>query len=268
MPGLERAREHAAAGADRAAIRALWKELGTRDTTPIRLHEVARLGEVIRDRQTGRLAEEADLVTREALRAVGAPRLRVDPARAGDPDSIALPRGKLSEAPLILRWPAVSAVLLIVGALGPWERFFVLLSVQGTDGVAGWIGIGAGGLALAALRHYALYSVGRRGRGSMVAVTVLGLIGLGCVAARASNVWGDQTLGSIDGEVGSQAGDLADVDLATLGWGAYVAGLASVSLAVAGLYLVVRGARRRADPTAIEPGQPVPAGDGGRGMPE
>jgi hypothetical protein len=245
-------------GRDRTALRALWRELGARNVDVERLREVARLAETIRDRRTGRVAEEADLVAREALRASGdRPSSTVQSVEPAASERV---RGKLSEAPAVLRWPAASAALLIVGAFGPWERFFVVIGIQGTDTAAGWICIGAAGLAVVALRHYALYSVGRRARASMASIAVLGLVGLGCVIARASDAWGDQSLDSLGVEDAAEAGDLGDVDLVTLAWGSYLTGLASVSLAMAGVYLFARGTHRKVV-TAVVPPSPAAAAD-------
>ncbi len=111
----------------------------------------------------------------------------------------------------VLRWSLVSAILMIVGAFGPWVTALGILTVHGTDGGRdGWILVGAGVAAAALLLS----------KRSAVLVGCAGLIG---AAASIYDLVG----------ISKVAPDGFLHDAVSPGWGIYVCVIASVSLIAA-----------------------------------
>lgn len=117
-----------------------------------------------------------------------------------------------------LLWIEASALLMLVGALGPWIKALGV-SVSGTDGSNdGWFVVGAAVFAgvLAALTH--------RNRGAGLCALIGGVAGLAVSAYDRNNVQDKINSG----------GELLR-NVATVGWGLNLCLAASISLGVAGV---------------------------------
>jgi hypothetical protein len=133
-------------------------------------------------------------------------------------------------------WAAASAVLMILGALGPWAKAFGVVSVSGTDGdgvlvlIAGLI---VGGAVLLH-RH-----------GTRVWAVVIGI--LAALVGAATSIY---DLANIKSVVDDSSG------FVTVGWGLWVDSIASVSAVVALLVFAWAGRSTTASPVPVE-GAPI-----------
>jgi hypothetical protein len=130
-------------------------------------------------------------------------------------------------------WAAASAALMVVDSFGPWARAFVF-TVSGVDG-DGWFVVGAAAVAGSMLYLYRRH--GANARWPLFVALLMGLVGLTVVAVDGKDIFGSQ---ATDDDL------FGGVDLVQPGWGIVMAGLASVSLAVAALVLL---AMRPREPT-------------------
>jgi Protein of unknown function (DUF2510) len=112
-------------------------------------------------------------------------------------------------------WSVAAAALMIVGGVGPWATALRVVDVSGTHG-DGWIVIGAGLIAIAAL-----FTARQKG-GAVVAL----LAALAGVATGAVDLNEIQSRGA----------------LVQPGWGIYAVIAGSVTLGIAGLALLARRA--------------------------
>jgi hypothetical protein len=126
-------------------------------------------------------------------------------------------------------WVLGSGVLMVVGAFGPWATVFGF-SVSGTDGSNdGWLVVAAA--AIGGGLYYAM----RRRSDAGVWPLLAGLAGLAVTAYDRQNL---QVTGVFAGVV-------------QVGWGLNLALIASVSMAIAGVFAVVQA--RRSAPAATPP---------------
>jgi hypothetical protein len=153
-------------------------------------------------------------------------------------------RGELSGQSRAFWWAAASAGLMIIGSFGPWARAFIV-TVYGVDG-DGWFVIGAAVVALGMLYLYAR----RRGvsRWPLVVAAVAGGVGILVVAVDGEDIFGNQGTGEDE--------FFGDVDLIKPGWGIVMAGLASISLIAASVYLLLR---EKPAPEAVPPPPEAPS---------
>jgi uncharacterized membrane protein len=134
-------------------------------------------------------------------------------------------------------WAAASLVPMVVGAFGPWAKVADLLTINGTDGERdGWFVVGAAGTAAVALLAYS-----RFGRGWLLALPLLA--GLAAVATTAYDL----------NDLGDTEPAVALLGLAvSAGWGIYVALVASISLVLASLALVIEIRFKKASRVPLE----------------
>jgi hypothetical protein len=126
-------------------------------------------------------------------------------------------------------WVLGSGVLMLIGAFGPWVTVLGI-SVSGTDGSNdGWLVV-----AVAAIGG-GLYYAMRRRRDAGVWPLLGGLAGLAVTAYDRENL--------------QAAGVFAGV--LQVGWGLNLALIASVSMAVAGVFAIIQA--RRSAPAAVPP---------------
>jgi hypothetical protein len=111
----------------------------------------------------------------------------------------------------IRRWIYGSCALLVVGAFGPWAKVLGVLSVSGIDLDDGWLLV-----AVAVACSFAAYRDRWVAGAALAGGAVAALVSIGKIV-------------SIDDAVDSTG-------LVSIGWGLTVDAVASVSLAVAGLY--------------------------------
>jgi len=120
-------------------------------------------------------------------------------------------------------WAIVSVALMLVGAFGPWAKV-LFITINGTDdGRDGWVVVGAAGVAAVVLLAYL-----RARRRWLPAIPFLA----GCLGA----VTAGYDISDINGTFG---GDVASAE-----WGIYLALIASVSLILASLALILRSGPR------------------------
>jgi hypothetical protein len=130
-------------------------------------------------------------------------------------------------------WAIVSVALMLAGAFGPWAKV-LFITINGTDGGRdGWVVVGAAGVAALVLLAYL------RARKRWLAVIPLLAGCLGVVTA-------GYDISDINGTFG---GGVASAE-----WGIYLALIASVSLVLASLALILRS-RRKTQVTDAETGQ-------------
>ncbi len=133
----------------------------------------------------------------------------------------------------------VSAVLMLVGAFGPWLKGPLGISVSGTDGSNdGWIMAGADVVAGVGVYAFAKFAH----RGWAVTAVAGGLLGLGV----GFNDWHNIR----DLLKGAQFGGL---QLVQVGWGLELGTIASGALMVAAVVLLIRGPQLAPQPPAPPP---------------
>jgi hypothetical protein len=116
---------------------------------------------------------------------------------------------------------------MVVGAFGPWVKVFGLVTINGTDGGRdGWVVVGAAVVAAIPLLIYA-----KTPRKWLLVLPVLA--GLAGAATAGYDISDISRLGSGGGLFGAGEGFSAQ-------WGIYLCLIASLSLAVASLVLLLR----------------------------
>jgi hypothetical protein len=147
----------------------------------------------------------------------------------------------------VVPWILASAVVMVVGAVGPWAKAFGL-TINGLDG-DGTIILILGILAIVAGAIVARTSKRPRPRWPYIVCAIAGLLG----AAIALYDWG-----SLEGVVDSTALSDAEEDLVaaavSAGWGIVLAAIAGVSLTVASVagFVGRKGETPVAAPVAVE----------------
>lgn len=130
-------------------------------------------------------------------------------------------------------WAIASVALMLVGAFGPWAKV-LFITINGTDdGRDGWIVVGAAGAAAVLLLVYL-----RTGKRWLAVIPLLA----GALGAATAGY----DISDINGTFG---GDVANAE-----WGIYLALIASVSLILASLALIL-GRRPNRQVAEAEAGQ-------------
>ena len=119
---------------------------------------------------------------------------------------------------LVAGWAVVSAVLMAIGAFGPWVTLLGTFTARGTDDGAGWTVVGAAVVAAVALG----FLLRSRRRWLCLIPLLAGLLGVAITAYNLHEVWTDS-----DVLFGSRLEEAA--------WGIYVALVGSGSLVLAAL---------------------------------
>jgi hypothetical protein len=118
----------------------------------------------------------------------------------------------------VFGWGLVSAVVMVIGAFGPWAKVLGLVTVNGTDdGGDGWVVIVAAVLGIVALLLWRM-----RSRRWLILSVIAGAAGLATAVYDRIDIEG--TTDGVD------VGALVDA-----GWGIYVAMIGSASLAAAAI---------------------------------
>jgi hypothetical protein len=141
-------------------------------------------------------------------------------------------------------WVVGSAVLMVIGAFGPWVKVLGL-SVGGTDGSNdGWLVVAAA--AIGGLLSYVM----RNGRGGGVWALLAGIAGVAVTLYDRSNV-----------QDAIKSGGALGAALAEVGWGLNLALAASASMAIAGfVYLIKHRDAQQSLPAELPPPTPPPVG--------
>jgi uncharacterized membrane protein (UPF0136 family) len=135
-----------------------------------------------------------------------------------------------------LWWSAVSIVLMVVGAFGPWVDVAGIATIKGTEGGRdGWLVVGAAVAAAVALSLYARYR-----RWWILVVPILaGIAGVVTTAVDINDLNDERIFGDFQ---------------VSAGWGISLAFLASASLVAASTVLLVARWRGRRAPVSVPTG--------------
>jgi hypothetical protein len=145
-------------------------------------------------------------------------------------------RAGLSQIAKLAIWVLASALLMVIGALGPWARIFGVVSVSGTDGNGGVVVLVAG-LVVAGMTLLRLYKT------SQGWVIVVGVIAA-AIAVLASIVNLVDIKRTVSGNSLFRA-----TDVLSTGWGLWLDSIASIS-ALIGLFVFgIRAARQASPPS-------------------